>query len=179
MKNVLKIFKLHEDVILPEYHTKQSACFDIRAYLPESGERIKIFNSLYRTTGVVVPQYVQSQDVHSRCIVVEPGDVALIPTGLIFDIEEGYSVRLHSRSGLSLKNSVVLANGEGVIDADYVEESFVMLRNHSNKNHTIAHGDRIAQGECVPVYQMNIQETKMRPQQKTDRTGGFGSTGKD
>jgi dUTP pyrophosphatase len=48
----------------------------------------------------------------------------LIPTGLIADIPEGFSVRIHSRSGLAFKQGVYLTNCEGVIDSDYVDPNY-------------------------------------------------------
>ncbi len=105
------------------------------------------------------------------------GEAVLIPTGLILDIEEGYSVRLHSRSGLSINRGLVLANGEGVIDADYTKELFVMIRNVSGESQFIKHGERIAQGEEAEIDQVHFELISEPPSQKTTRVGGFGSTG--
>jgi dUTP pyrophosphatase len=93
------------------------------------------------------------------------------------DIPEGYSVRLHARSGTSLKQGLVLANAEGVIDSDYVEEVFIMLWNISGNAVTINNGDRIAQAELVKNEEYTIEQTPARPLPRTNRTGGFGSTG--
>jgi dUTP pyrophosphatase len=101
----------------------------------------------------------------------------LVPTGLIFDIPEGFSLRIHARSGLSLKEGLVLANSEAVIDSDYVDEVFVLLYNRSSVGRTIRIGERIAQAELVESVQYTIKETKKQPTVKTDRTGGMGSTG--
>ena len=101
----------------------------------------------------------------------------MVPTGLILDIPFGYSVRLHSRSGIAVKQGLVLANHEGVIDADYVDPTFVVLRNDSTEVAYVFHGDRVAQGEMIPDIAYRVTETKEKPQQKTDRVGGFGSTG--
>jgi dUTP pyrophosphatase len=106
-----------------------------------------------------------------------PGDRLMVPTGLIFDIPEGYSVRVHARSGLSLKQGLVLANSEGVIDSDYIEELFILVHNISDNGISIAHGDRIAQGELVVREAYTIGEISCHPGQKTDRVGGMGSTG--
>jgi dUTP pyrophosphatase len=101
----------------------------------------------------------------------------MVPTGLIFDIPEGYSVRIHPRSGLSYKQGLILANLEAVIDSDYIHETFVLLTNISENHITINNGDRVAQAELVKQEKYAISETTNKPVQKTDRTGGLGSTG--
>ena len=72
---------------------------------------------------------------------------------------------------------LVLANAEGVIDSDYVEEVFVILHNISGNAVTIENGDRIAQAELVSNIIYHVEETPARPLPKTSRIGGFGSTG--
>ena len=101
----------------------------------------------------------------------------MVPTGLILDIPIGYSVRLHPRSGLSLKQGLVLANAQGIIDSDYVEELFVLMYNMSDNVMTINNGDRICQGELIKTDKYTIEETLIQPKIKTDRKGGMGSTG--
>lgn len=100
-----------------------------------------------------------------------------ISTGLILDIPKGYSVRIHARSGLAYKSGVTLLNCEGIIDSDYTDELKILLYNTSNVNFNIHHGDRIAQGELVKSLDYTLEECYTPPQQKTDRVGGFGSTG--
>ena len=110
-------------------------------------------------------------------ITIAPGDRVLVPTGLIMDIPEGYSVRLHARSGTSLKMGLVLANAEGVIDSDYVEEVMIILHNISGNSININSGERLAQAELVKNMEYSIEQTPSRPMLKTQRVGGFGSTG--
>ena len=100
-----------------------------------------------------------------------------ISTGLILDIPKGYSVRIHARSGLAYKSGITLLNCEGIIDSDYTDELKILLYNTSNVNFNIHHGDRIAQGELVKSLDYIIEECYTAPTQKTDRVGGFGSTG--
>ena len=106
-----------------------------------------------------------------------PGERVLVPTGLIFNIPEGYSVRLHTRSSVSLKKGLTMPNGEGIIDSDYYHQTFVMLYNAGADEVRIYHGDRIAQGELVENVRTKLEETKDVPEQTTSRVGGFGSTG--
>ena len=100
----------------------------------------------------------------------------MVPTGIIFDIPKGYSVRLHARSGLALKNGIKLVNQEAVIDSDYVLETFILLTNTSIVPFDLAHGMRICQGELVRNIPTLINETLLPPK-KQEREGGFGSTG--
>lgn len=98
-------------------------------------------------------------------------------TGIILDIPVGYSVRIHPRSGLAYKKGITLLNAEGIIDSDYTNELMILLYNTSNIDFVVHHGDRIAQGELVKNLDYTIEECYTQPQQKTDRVGGFGSTG--
>jgi len=110
-------------------------------------------------------------------LAINPSERVLVPTGIIFDIPDGYSVRIHIRSSIALKLGLNLANGEAVIDSDYVQESFVMLQNTTNHQIEIQKGERIAQAELVWNQPVALELVE-RPHQKTNRTGGFGSTGK-
>lgn len=163
---VLKLYKTHPDVQLPSHQTKGSACFDLSFQNAGKGNI-----SGYSSKNKPVSRLLQSN------LTIAPGDRMLVPTGLIMDIPEGYSVRLHARSGTSLKQGLVLANAEGVIDSDYVEEVFVIVMNVSENAVTIAAGDRIAQAELIKNEEYTIEQTPSRPLYKTTRIGGFGSTG--
>lgn len=112
-----------------------------------------------------------------RIFKIFAGKRAVIPTGLILDIPKGYSVRIHARSGLAYKNGITLLNAEGIIDSDYVDELKIILYNTSNEDFEIHHGDRIAQGELVKTLDYTVEECYTAPEQKTNRVGGFGSTG--
>ena len=163
----LKYYKLVPEAFAPEWATEHAACFDLKACIP-TGTIVKIFD-LHNASYTV--------SIESNGLYVLPYNRALVPTGLIFDIPFGFSMRLHARSGLSLKQGLVLANQEGVVDSDYVEPTFVILHNLSDVDIRISHGDRIAQAEMVPDISYEVLETPNKPQHKTDRKGGFGSTG--
>lgn len=164
----LKVFKTHPDVFIPIFSTKQAACFDISACF--SGKQS--YSGFSKTNAPFERNFVDYSGV-----VVMPGERVMCPTGLIFDIPEGYSIRIHPRSGLSHKSGIVLSNQEAVIDSDYFHETFILLTNISEAKFTVRNGDRIAQGELVKVEKYDIEETKTQPTQKTDRKGGVGSTG--
>lgn len=165
--NRLCIYRTHEDVALPKFATKGSACFDL-IFHSAGKEEYKGYNKYNASF---------TRNINDGQIVLMPGDRILVPTGYIFDIPEGYSVRIHARSGLSLKQGLILANSEAVIDSDYVEETMVMLTNTSENPQTIKNGDRIAQAEMVKSEEYVLWEAKDRPVQKTERNGGLGSTG--
>ena len=84
---------------------------------------------------------------------------------------------MYIRSGVALKKGLVLSNGTGIIDSDYVEQTFMMISNMTDCLVTIENGERLAQGILEPTVPYDLVETKERPVQKTGRDGGFGSTG--
>ena len=173
----LKYFKLYDDVKEPIFSTQNSACFDVHAYFGHSkGCLVEYYDKDNIKQNGIAMKDTHLDEVKS--FKLKPGERALIPTGIIFDIPEGYSVRCHSRSGLALKEGLVLANGEGVIDSDYVNESFIIMVNNSSRILTIQHNQKVAQLELVKVECYNVVQTDVKPVQKTDRVGGFGSTGR-
>jgi dUTP pyrophosphatase len=165
----LKIYKTHPDVVLPKFGTEQAACFDL-AFQPNGKTEYTGFNAFNAP-------FTRLFSGEQMMLTIMPGDRLMVPTGLIFDIPEGYSIRIHPRSGLSYKQGLVLANLEAVIDSDYVQETFVLLTNMSENPQVIKIGDRIAQAELISQLKYTIEETKTAPSQKTDRIGGLGSTG--
>ncbi len=86
-------------------------------------------------------------------------------------------MRLHTRSSISLKKGLIMTNGEGIIDSDYHHETFVMLYNASADTVYIEDNERVAQGELLENNFVDVWETFEKPEQTTERVGGFGSTG--
>ena len=100
----------------------------------------------------------------------------MIPTGLCFQIPEGYEIQVRPRSGLAAKNGVTCLNTPGTIDSDYRGEVKVLLINLGEEPFLIRNGDRIAQLVVAPVLQ--AQFTSVDFLDSTERgAGGFGSTG--
>lgn len=165
--NRLNIYKTNPNVVLPKFGTKQAACFDI-SFQAEGKATYSGYNSFNAPF---------TREISNGSIRIMPGDRILVPSGLIFDIPEGYSVRIHPRSGLSYKQGLILANLEAVIDSDYIQETFILLTNRSEVDQTINNGDRIAQAELVKKEEYVLWEIMEAPTQKTDRIGGLGSTG--
>lgn len=168
---VLGYFPLYETVQSPTWGTSNSACFDIHAHLHFTQEIISFLtsNEKFKITCC-------SETEGKRYIELTPGSRTLVPTGLILDIPRGHSVRIHARSGLALKQGLVLANAEGIIDEDYTDELFIMLTNISMHTQRIYNQDRIAQGELISRLDCKLEKRYTAPKQ-TERTGGFGSTG--
>lgn len=111
-------------------------------------------------------------------ITLEPGQRAMIPTGIAIELPNaGYVALVCARSGLAVKQGITLSNGVGVIDSDYRGEIKVGLVNLGQAAYTIQPGERIAQLMIMPVVQANFVQADSL--QQTDRgEGGFGSTGK-
>ena len=172
MTSDLLYFKLDSGVKDPVRATKGSACFDLHSFLPE--------DSVAR---VYISHHDQDIEIRERKVVkgrvqINPTERMLVPTGLIFDIPTGYSVRLYPRSSLALKQGLTLANNVGIIDSDYVQPVFMMVCNMSGFQQFVTDGERICQAELVQEKQYVLLEVDERPERKTDRDGGFGSTGK-
>ena len=179
MTDYLGYYPLHESVKQPIWGTEQSACFDLYAHF-EPGVVVRGYDSVNRERLYEVFTGGDTRDITNvdRHIFIPTQSRVLIPTGLIFDIPEGYSVRLHSRSGLAWNEGLYLTNCEGIIDSDYVDPIFVMMTSISQSPKVINNGDRICQAELVKKIYHGLTEIKKPPVQKTEREGGFGSTGK-
>tara|TARA_X000001388_G_scaffold72552_1_gene63338 strand:+ start:615 stop:1133 length:519 start_codon:yes stop_codon:yes gene_type:complete len=167
-KPKLNYYKLDPSVPDPVFATDGSACFDLHACL--------LTGSMYKVNQDTLNRTIEKL-IKDNSIQIFSMERVLVPTGIIFDIPEGYSVRLHSRSGLAWKDGLYLTNCEGIIDSDYVDPVFAMMTNISQSPKSINNGDRICQAELVETLQHDLTEIKEPPAQKTQRDGGFGSTG--
>jgi dUTP pyrophosphatase len=110
-------------------------------------------------------------------LVLAPLQRALVPTGLIMAIPEGFEVQLRARSGLAIKHGITLINGIGTIDSDYRDEVKVALVNLGAEAFTINPAERICQLVVAPVTQCQWQVLNQPPNPTEGRGGGFGSTG--
>ena len=107
---------------------------------------------------------------------LQPGERALIPTGLCIALPDGYEAQIRPRSGLALKNGISLVNSPGTIDADYRGEIGVIIINHGTEAFTIERGMRIAQMVIAPYTRAAFSEVLELPTSARG-AGGFGSTG--
>ncbi len=107
---------------------------------------------------------------------IEPGEIALIPTGFAVAIPAGYEIQVRPRSGLAVKHGITLINSPGTIDSDYRGEVKVPLINHGKETFLLERGDRIAQLVLAPVAAIAFEVVQTLA--TTERgSGGFGHTG--
>lgn len=110
-------------------------------------------------------------------ITIRPMERLLIPTGLFIELPLDYEAQVRPRSGLAIKYGLTCLNSPGTIDADYRGELKVVLINLSTEDHTILHGDRVAQMVIHKVEKVKWKEVK-KISATTRGEGGFGHTGK-
>jgi len=144
----LKIRRIHDDAIIPQYATAGAACFDLHV------------------VGLTRP------------VMVFEGQPLTLRTGLAFEIPQGFVMLVFSRSGHGFNYDTRLANAVGVIDSDYRGEVLVRLTSDSDRMDvlTIKNGDRIAQAMLVWTPQCDLLEVD-ELNDTTRGSGGFGSTG--
>jgi dUTP pyrophosphatase len=111
-----------------------------------------------------------------RPILILPGRRALVPTGLILEIPEGFEGQVRPRSGLALKHGITCLNTPGTIDWDYRGEVKVLLINLGDDDFTVTRGMRVAQLVIAPVARAAIEERSLAGDTARG-AGGFGSTG--
>jgi dUTP pyrophosphatase len=105
-----------------------------------------------------------------------PGERAMIPSGLSFEIPPGFEIQARPRSGLAAKQGVTVLNTPGTIDADYRGEVKMIVINLGQEPVEVKDQDRIAQLVLAPVYQADFEVVDELS--ATERgAGGFGSTG--
>ena len=136
-----------EGLDLPAYETAGAAGMDLRAAV----------DSAYPLT-------------------IAAGKRALVPTGLVFEIPEGFEGQVRPRSGLAFKNGVTCLNTPGTIDSDYRGEVKVLLINLGDEDFVVSRGMRIAQMVLAPVLRLAVEERSLAAA-TTRGAGGFGSTG--
>jgi dUTP pyrophosphatase len=110
---------------------------------------------------------------------IHPNDRALIPTGLRFDIPEGYEIQVRSKSGLALNQGLMVLNSPGTVDSGYQGEIKVIMFNTTNQKVKIEKGQKIAQAVLCPVVSGKwVDLIKVENINDKDRnSNGFGSTG--
>lgn len=105
-----------------------------------------------------------------------PREVKLVPTGLAFEIPEGYELQIRPRSGLSLKTSLRIANSPGTVDSDYRGEVSIIVENTAQGGLlNLTAGQKIAQGVIVPIIRAELEFDDLN--ETVRGSGGFGSTG--
>ena len=147
MKIEIKQLNNFGDLQMPTYETELAAGVDLRAAIGDDSK-----------------------------VVLQPGQRALIATGLAMALPPGYEAQIRPRSGLAYKHGISVVNTPGTIDADYRGEVKILLINHGAEAFSVNRGDRIAQMIIAPVTQavFNVVDELSETQRGA---GGYGSTG--
>lgn len=143
------------------------------------------FKRLSHGQGIDIPAYqsdhAAGMDLHAaigsdESIVIQPGEIRLIPCGFAMAIPAGYEAQIRPRSGLAVKHGLSMPNTPGTIDADYRGEVKVPLINLGRQPVTITRNMRIAQMVIAPVMRATWQVVdELDGTRRGD--GGFGHTG--
>jgi dUTP pyrophosphatase len=132
--------------------------------------------------GIPLPGYAHPGDAGADlCTAVdvrlEPGERALVPTGIGIALPEGFVALVHPRSGLAARCGLSIVNAPGTVDAGYRGEIKVMLINHDPRDPVVlSRGDRIAQLVVQQVERARFEEVDELPTSARG-AGGYGSTG--
>jgi dUTP pyrophosphatase len=137
-----------EGLALPAYQSSQAAGLDLLAAVPEQTP-----------------------------LVLAAGQHAMVPTGLVIALPEGFEAQVRPRSGLAARHGVTVLNSPGTVDADYRGEINVLLVNLGREAFTIRRGERIAQMIVAPVTRVELARADSLPA-TTRGSSGFGSTGR-
>lgn len=142
-------------------------------------EKVKVINR----SGNPLPAYETAQavglDVRADTrepMTIGPLERVMVPTGLYFQIPEGYEIQVRPRSGLAAKYGITVINSPGTIDPDYRGELKVLLVNLSNEPFEMQPGERVAQLVFARYERLAWEEAVVLDETRRGE-GGFGSTG--
>ena len=109
-------------------------------------------------------------------VVLNPGDIRMIPTGVAISVPAGYEAQIRPRSGLALRHGIGMANSPGTVDSDYRGEIGIILVNWGKEPFRVRRGDRVAQ-----MVLCKVCRAEWKIVEDLDETargnGGFGHTG--
>jgi dUTP pyrophosphatase len=151
--------------------SKQSVDVDICWLDPHNSEDLHLPD--YETpgsAGMDVEAAIESE------IVLQPGEIVLVPTGFAVAIPDGYEMQIRPRSGLAVKHGITIVNSPGTIDSDYRGEVKIGLIHLGNEPFFLKRGDRIGQMILAPVVTANWRCVSKLNETKRG-SGGFGHTG--
>ena len=133
---------------------------------------------------IPLPRYMTSQSAGmdlcaaiKEDLILNKGELILIPTGFAIALPEGFEAQIRPRSGLAIKHGIGLINSPGTIDTDYRGEIMIAAINLGAKPYTFQRGDRIAQMVIKKVYFARLEIVEELDETKRN-SGGFGHTGK-
>ena len=110
-------------------------------------------------------------------LVLNKGELTLIPTGFAIALPQGFEAQIRPRSGLAIKHGIGLINSPGTIDTDYRGEIKIAVINLGPAPYTFRRGDRIAQMVIKKMYLARLDVVEELDETERN-TGGFGHTGK-
>jgi len=111
-------------------------------------------------------------------VFIDSRNIAVIPTGLHFEVPIGFEIQIRSRSGLAANSGIMVLNSPGTIDSDYRGEVKVILINLGSERFKVSNEDRIAQAVVTIVQEVKLHDIGSKPLTSSMRgSGGFGSTG--
>ncbi|HXW07025.1 MAG TPA: dUTP diphosphatase [Vicinamibacterales bacterium] len=125
----------------------------------------------YETPGAAAFDLAASADV-----AVPPGEVRLVPTGLVVEVPSGMFLGVFARSSTPVRRGLMVANGVGVVDPDYCgpeDEVKIAVMNFTDATVEVRAGDRIAQGILLAAPRVAWEEAGVLG---SASRGGFGST---
>lgn len=130
----------------------------------------------------IIPEYKKIGDsgfdlCSIETITIQPGEVAIIHTGIAIAIPESYEVQIRMRSGASINTPLIIPNAPATIDSGYRGELGIIVRNIGNVAYTVKKRERIAQGVLMPVIRAKFCEVEKLPDSERG-VNGYGSTGK-
>ena len=142
------------------------------------------FITTYKNANLILPirktQHSAGYDIAAaEDTILRPAVTTLIATGLKAYMLGDEYLGIHIRSGLSVKNKLSLINGQGIIDADYYNNTdneghiLIAIFNHNSQDILIHKGTRIAQG----IFYKYLVADHDEKNSFLIRTGGIGSTG--
>ena len=133
---------------------------------------------------IALPRYMTPQSAGmdicvavTEDVLLEKGEIAMLPTGFAMALPVGYEAQIRPRSGLAVKHGIGLINSPGTIDADYRGEVMIAVINLGPRPYTFHRGDRVAQMIINRVHQAESLEVEHLDETRRN-TGGFGHTGK-
>lgn len=173
----LKIKRLSDKVQLPKYAHDGDACFDLCVFMDEEFLPMMVVDGKFLTFG--------EGDFSGKCdssysnvhVGISPNQTVVFHTGLKFETDKGYNMKVHVRSSTGIKKHLILSNCTGVIDtATYRGEVLIALTNIGDDIADISNGERVAQAEIVKTLDVEIEEVS-ELSDTVRGEGGFGSTG--
>ena len=170
----LKVKKISERAVLPSKKNDEDACFDLSILIDNDNPPMKVDCGEFTSLADICKF---TDHIGRNCVSISPNESVVFHTGLKFETERGYNMKVHVRSSTGIKKNLILSNATGVVDtATYRGEVLVGLTNIGDKEVEVCDLERVAQFEIVKTLDVELVETEALSE--TERgEGGFGSTG--